>query len=37
MQDIRLGDSEVLEQYFPAPNFLHEPGSSGYMPPFLGG
>jgi len=36
MQDIRHGDSEVLEQYFPAPNFLHEPGSSGYMRPYLG-
>lgn len=37
LQDGRIGDSDVLKQYFPAPNFLHEPGSSGYLPPFTKG
>jgi hypothetical protein len=32
----RTSNSEMLEQYFPAPSFLHEPGSSGYIPPFSG-
>ncbi|KAA8903266.1 fungal-specific transcription factor domain-containing protein [Sphaerosporella brunnea] len=35
LQD-RPPSSEMIEQYFPAPSFLHEPGSSGYIPPFSG-
>jgi len=30
-QDGGIGESDTLKQYFPAPNFLHEPGSSGYQ------
>jgi hypothetical protein len=35
-QQVRTSSAEIMEQYFPAPSFLHEPGSSGYIPPFAG-